>query len=149
MGGIGLECSTETLQFFLDGELTTDETITIRHHLGDCPACRQELSRLKLLWFELGGEEENIESPMVLPYIRQQAIAIARAERQKLQGTPDFSLWDAQKLAWQPAFTGVSQIPGLSTLGLFAKTTIRALPAVFSSVSYVAGKLTGKGRAKR
>lgn len=148
MGGIELKCSTEALQAFLDGELEPVETKTIRHHLGCCPACRQELSRLRLLWLELEQAEE-IEVPAELPFIRQQAVARARAARQETKGTSGVSLWDSQKLAWQPAMAGISQIPGPSQLGHLAKATLRGLPAVIQGVSYVSGMITGKKRRDR
>ncbi|MFZ5633089.1 MAG: anti-sigma factor family protein [Bacillota bacterium] len=138
-----MKCSTEALQAFLDGELEPVEIKIIRHHLGRCPACRRELSRLRLLWLELEQDEE-IEVPAELPFIRQQAIARARAARQETEGTSGFSLWDAQKLAWKPVLAGVSMIPGPRQLGRLAKATGRGLPAVIRGVSSLAGMITGK-----
>ncbi|MCL6477177.1 MAG: zf-HC2 domain-containing protein [Peptococcaceae bacterium] len=143
-----MKCSTEALQSFLDGELGPVETKTIRHHLSCCPACRQELSRLRLLWLELEQDEE-IEVPLELPFIRQQAIARTRTARQETKGTSGVSLWDAQKLAWQPALAGISKIPGPSQLGFLTKATIRGLPAVIQGVSQVSGMIIGKIRRDR
>ena len=50
-----IKCSTEFLQIFLDGEMEPVEIEAVRRHLGCCPFCRQELSRLRLLWLELQG----------------------------------------------------------------------------------------------
>lgn len=142
-----MKCSVEALQAFLDGELNPLETKEIRQHLGGCQACRQEVSRLRLLWLELEQYEE-MEAPPELPYIRQQAVARAGAARRQKEGA-GVSLWDAQKLAWQPALAGMAQIPGSSQLGILARTTIRSLPAVIRGVSSVAGLINGKRRDRR
>ena len=149
-----MKCSKETLQAFLDGELQQSEIEAVRRHLGCCSACRQELSRLRLLWLEL-QQDEKIEIPPELPFIRQQAIARAKAIIQETKDTedveqrPGISLWEAQKLAWQPALAGVSRIPGPRQLGRLAKATGRELPAVFRGVSAVVGRIVGKWRDQR
>ena len=60
-----------------------------------------DLTRLRLLWLEL-GQDEKIEVPEILPFIRQQAVTRARAARQEIEGISGVGLWEAQKLAWQP-----------------------------------------------
>lgn len=143
-----MKCSSETLQAFLDGQLTPIERDIVRRHLGCCPACRQELSRLRLLWLELEQGEE-IEAPVELAFIRQQAITKARAARKETGDTTGFSLWDAQKLAWQPALAGVSQIPGSRQLGRLVRATGHGLPALIRGVSSMTGMMTGKKRDRR
>lgn len=143
-----MKCSSETLQAFLDGEMELAETEAVRGHLGNCPACRQELSRLRLLWLELEQEDE-VEIPAGLPFIRQQAVTKARAARQDIQKTSSVSLWAAQKLAWQPLLAGVSQIPGTRQLGQLAKTAGRGLPGVIKGVSSIASKIISKRRDRR
>lgn len=141
-------CSSETLQAFLDGELELTETEAVRGHLGCCPACRQELSRLRLLWLELEQEDE-VEVPAGLPFIRQQAVTKARSARQDIKRTSSVSLWDTQKLAWQPVLVGVSQIPGARQLGQLAKTAGRRLPVVIKGVTSIASKIISKRRDRR
>jgi anti-sigma factor RsiW len=143
-----MKCSVEALQAFLDGELEPVEAREIRRHLVCCPACRQELSRLRLLWLELEQEEET-QVPPELPYMRQQAVARACAARRHQKEGAGVSPWDAQKLAWQPALVGISQIPGPAQLGILARATIRRLPAVIRGVSSVAGRINGKRRDRR
>lgn len=143
-----MKCSTEALQAFLDGEMEPVETENLCRHLGCCPACRQEMSRLRLLWLELEQDEE-IELPLALPFIRQQVIAKARAARQEIEGTSGVSYWNAQKLAWQPVLAGVSRIPGSRQLGRIAMTTGRGLPAIIRGVSLMVGMITGKRRDRR
>ena len=143
-----MKCSMEALQAFLDGEMELVETETLRRHLGCCPACRQELSRLRLLWLELEQDEE-IEVPLELSFVRQQVIAKARSARQEIEETSGVRYWDAQKLAWQPLLAGVSQIPGPWLLGRFAKTTRHGIPAVIRGVSSVVGMITGKRSERR
>ncbi|MHB8987092.1 MAG: anti-sigma factor family protein [Eubacteriales bacterium] len=143
-----MNCSTEALQAFLDGELEPAKTETVRRHLGCCPACRQELSRLRLLWLELEQAGE-IEIPVALPFIRQQAITKAREAGQETEGTSGAGFWDAQKMAWQPALAGLNQIPGPRQLGSLARITGRGLPAVIRGVSSMVGKITGKRRERR
>lgn len=140
-----MECSIEALQVFLDGELEPAEADTVRRHLAGCPACREELSRLRLLWLEL-EQDEVIEVPLELPFIRQQAIAMTRAARQKAEGTYGVSIWDAQKLAWQPALTGVAQIPGPRQMMRLARATGSGLPTVIRGVVSVLGKMNGRRR---
>ncbi|OPX91243.1 MAG: hypothetical protein A4E52_00545 [Pelotomaculum sp. PtaB.Bin013] len=141
-------CSSEILQAFLDGELELAETEAVRNHLACCPACRRELSRLRLLWLELEQEDE-VEVPAGLPFIRQQAVTKARAARQDMQRTSSVSLWAAQKLAWQPLLAGVSQIPGTRQLGQLARTAGRGLPGVIKGVSSIASKIISKRRDQR
>jgi len=148
MGGLKMKCSTEVLQAFLDGEMEPVEMKAVRRHLGCCPSCRQELSRLRLLWLELEQEEE-IEIPEILPFIRQQAVTRAKAARQEAVGTSKVSLWDAQKLAWQPALAGVAQIPGPRQMGRLAMATGRGLPNVLRGISSFAGRITGRRRTRR
>lgn len=143
-----MKCGTEALQAYLDGELEPVETEAVRRHLGGCPACRQELSRLRLLWLELEQDEE-IEVPPELPFIRQQAITRTRAARQEKAGAPGVGLWKAQRLAWQPALAGASHIPGPRQLVRLAKVTGSRLPAVIRGVSSVAGLLAGRRRDRR
>lgn len=147
-----MNCSTEDLQSFLDGELDPAGMKALRHHLGCCTACRKELSRLRLLWLELELEqEEEIEVPAVLPYLRQQAISRARAAMQKTEeNSSGVGLWDSQKLAWQPALAGVSQIPGPRQVGRLARATAGiGLPVFIRGLSAVAGVISGKRRDRR
>jgi anti-sigma factor RsiW len=144
-----MKCSSDELQVFLDGELGPAEVIAVRRHLGCCPACRQELSRLRLLWLELEQDDE-IEIPAELPFLRQQAITRARNAMQKREGTPGIGLWGAQKLVWQPVLAGVSQIPGPRLMGRLARAAAeRGLPAVIRGVSSTAGMIAGKRRDRR
>ncbi|MCL6635453.1 MAG: zf-HC2 domain-containing protein [Peptococcaceae bacterium] len=142
-----MECSVEALQAFLDGELEPAGTEAVRRHLGRCPACRRELSRLRLLWLELEQEEE-IEIPYELPYIRQQAVAKAGAAMREIGVTPGVSYWDAQKLAWQPVLAGVSLIPGTRQLGRLARTAGRGLPAAVRTVSSLLGAIAARRRGR-
>ncbi|MDD2444181.1 MAG: zf-HC2 domain-containing protein [Desulfotomaculaceae bacterium] len=143
-----MKCSTEVLQTFLDGEMEPVEIEVVRRHLGCCPFCRQELSRLRLLWLELGQGEE-IEVPEILPFIRQQAVTRARAAGQEVEGTSGVSLWEAQKLAWQPVLAGIVQIPGSRQIGRLAMLTGRGLPTVIRGLSSLAGMITGRKRGRR
>lgn len=143
-----MNCDTELLQTFLDGELESTEAEAVRRHLGCCPACRQELSRLRLLWLEL-EKEENAEVPFELPFIRQQIIAGAREAIKENEESPGVSYWEAQKLAWQPVLTGVVQIPGPRQLSRLARVTGRGLPAVLRGVSAVTGMMFGRKRDRR
>ena len=138
-------CSIEALQAFLDGELEPVQKDAVRRHLARCPACRQELSRLRLLWFDL-EQDEVIEVPLELPFIRQQAIALTRAARQETEGTSGGSLWEAQKLAWQPALAGVAQIPGPRQIMRLARAAGNGVPTVLRGVASVWGKMTGRRR---
>ncbi len=143
-----MECGIEALQAFLDGELEPVEAEAVRRHLGSCPACRQELSRLRLLWLELEQDEET-EVPAELPFIRQQAIARAKAARRETEKPSGTGLWEAQKLAWQPVLAGVSRIPGPRQLGRLVRVTGRGLPVIVRGGLSVAGMITGGRRNRR
>ena len=52
-----MECNHEMLQLFLDRELEPEQAKELKKHLARCRECRQELSRLKLMWLELEQEE--------------------------------------------------------------------------------------------
>lgn len=140
-----MKCNTEILQAFLDGELGKDEKDAVHHHLSGCPTCRQELGWLKMLWLELEQDEE-IEIPFELPFIRQQVIASTRETRQTLAVTSGAGYLDTQKLAWQPALAGVAQIPGPRQLMRLAKITGRGLPAACRGVSSILGAMIGRRR---
>ena len=140
-----MNCSNEFLQTFLDSELGPAEADAVRRHLDHCTACRQELSRLRLLWLELEQDEE-IEMPMELAFIRQQAISQTRAARQEAQKKSTNSLWDAQRLAWQPALAGMSQIPGPRQLARLARATGGRLPDIMRGISSVLGTVARRRR---
>lgn len=55
-----MECKVDEamIQQYLDGELERLEKIIIEEHIKVCKKCRQELTELKLLMFELGNLEE-------------------------------------------------------------------------------------------
>lgn len=143
-----MKCSTEALQAYLDNELEPADTDNLRRHLGGCPGCRQELSRLRLLWLELEQDEE-IEAPPELPFLRQQVISRAIIKRREIEGVSGVNLWETQKLAWQPAFTGVSQIPGPRQLVRLVRATGSGVPAVIRGVSALAGFFAGRKRDRR
>ena len=107
-----------------------------------------DLTRLRLLWLEL-GQDEKIEVPEILPFIRQQAVTRARAAGQEVEGTSGVSLWEAQKLAWQPFLAGIVQIPGSRQIGRLAMLTGRGLPTVIRGLSSLAGMITGRKRGRR
>lgn len=143
-----MPCDFAVLQAFLDGELNEKDAGAVRRHLAACPACRRELSRLKLLWLELEQDEET-EVPAELPFIRQQAIARAKAARRETEKPSGTGLWEAQKLAWQPVLAGASRIPGPRQLGRLVRVTGRGLPVIVRSGLSVAGMITGGRRNRR
>ena len=136
-----MECDIEALQAFLDNELDQVETTAVRRHLAGCSACRRELSRLRLIWLEL-EQNEAIEVPPELPFIRQQLIAGTRAAKRETRSASGINLWNAQKLAWQPALTGVSKIPGPRQLVRLVKATglTNFMRGVTSALVPMAGK---------
>ncbi|MEQ8174188.1 MAG: zf-HC2 domain-containing protein [Syntrophomonadaceae bacterium] len=108
-----MNCDTDKLQMYLDGELNTAEKAELERHLGSCPHCRREIGQLKLLWLEL-GEETKISVPAELPFLRQQLIY--HVLHQNPGDYSGLSYWKSQKQVWQPFLWGARQIPGLSLI---------------------------------
>lgn len=65
------------LHAFLDGELTPEEGESLKHHLGLCPACREDLEELKSLFSKL---EALPEIPLEVSY---QSEILQRVKRQQ------------------------------------------------------------------
>lgn len=126
-----MECNHEMLQAFLDRELKPELVKRMTTHLAQCPECRQELSRLKLMWLELGQEEELV-LPSELPFLRQQAIYAAKALSQMPAG--EFSYWQTQKLAWEPVAVAITMIPGTQAVGTAAKVIGNRIPAALEAL---------------
>lgn len=120
-----MNCDTDKLQMYLDGELNRTEKAVLERHLGSCPNCRREFGQMKLLWLEL-GEKEDLPIPVELPFLRQQLIY------RVLHQNPDrdhnrLSYWKSQKLVWQPFLWGAMQIPGLSLIPAASRQVPRLL----------------------
>lgn len=109
-----MNCDTDKLQMYLDGEMNKEEKADLERHLGSCPNCRREFGQLKLLWLEL-GEEEEAALPAELPFLRQQLIYRVLHQDPDSKESP-LGYWESQKLAWQPFLWGARQIPGLSLI---------------------------------
>ena len=134
-----MNCSPELLQTFLDHELEISEAEELKRHLAHCRACRQELSRLKLLWLEL-AQPDKIDLPPELPYMRQQVITTALHSLDK-QGKERIGFWDAQKLALGPIKFAVSYLPGAGLLKEAVRTTGMELPELMLNSLTRAGRL--------
>lgn len=139
-------CNTDLIQGFLDGELDAAEEKELMAHLAGCMACRQELSRLKLLWLELACPEE-IEAPAVLPYLRRQAITAAMGQRQKSDENK-LSFWESQKLAFNPLKYSMAYLPGAGQLRGAAAAAVRELPELLANSLSGAGRLWKKNRGR-
>ncbi|MGI6514336.1 MAG: zf-HC2 domain-containing protein [Syntrophomonadaceae bacterium] len=139
-----MECNHEMLQLFLDRELEPEQAKELKKHLARCRECRQELSRLKLMWLELEQEEE-LDLPPELPFLRQQAITAARTLSQMSAG--EFSYWQSQKLAWEPVTTAITLIPGTRTLSRAARAIGSRIPSALEVVGKKGLKLVFRGRS--
>lgn len=141
-----MQCDQERLQMYLDGELDIEARKAVEAHLGQCSACRREMSRLQLLWLELGQIEE-VDLPAEMPYIRWQIIN--QAIHDKRAGTAsETSYWEAQKLAWQPAFLGASYLPGISLITTVSRATVRQIPRLMEGTAALAQRLVFRSRDK-
>lgn len=140
-------CSIELIQGFLDGELDEGAEKELMTHLSVCTACRQEYSRLKLLWLELAYPEE-IEAPAALPYLRRQAITSAMRQRQK-PGEKKLGFWESQKLAYNPLKYTLAYLPGAGQLRGAAVTVVKELPDLLANSLYGVGRLLKKDRGGR
>ncbi|NLI12709.1 zf-HC2 domain-containing protein [Pelotomaculum propionicicum] len=134
-----MNCSQESLQAFLDNELEEGMAEKLKKHLSGCRACRQELSRLKLLWLELAQPDE-IDLPPELPYLRQQVISAARHSFAK-QGKEKIGFWDSQKLALSPMKFALAYLPGAGLVKEAVKTTSVELPELMLNSLTRAGRL--------
>jgi predicted anti-sigma-YlaC factor YlaD len=139
-------CNIELIQGFLDGELDADLEKELMTHLASCTACRQEYSRLKLLWLELACPEE-IAAPAVLPYLRRQAITAAMRQMQK-PGEKKLGFWESQKLAFSPLKYTLAYLPGAGQLRGAAVTAVRELPDLLANSLSGAGRLWKKDRGR-
>ena len=148
-----MNCNPELLQTFLDNELETGPAEELKRHLTGCRTCRQELSRLKLLWLELAQSEEN-DMPPELPYLRQQVISTARQSRVKCE-KEKIGFWDSQKLASNPIRYAIAYLPGAGMFKEVVRTAGEELPELLLNSLIGAGRLlkqgvkTKKGRGGR
>lgn len=127
-----MNCVTDKLQMYLDGELDQAEKADLEKHLGSCPHCRRIIGQLRLLWLEL-GEETDLPLPAELPFLRQQLIY--RVLRQNPDSDDsEISYWKSQKLVWQPFLWGARQIPGLSLIPAAGRQLPRLLRGTASLV---------------
>lgn len=117
-------CDVEMLQMFLDKELDNTDTAGMKEHLASCKSCRQELSRLKLLWMDL-GEFDDIKPSLALPYLRQQVITSTHELR---QASENAGWWETQKIAWRPLSYAAAFLPGAGTMEESARSISRSLP---------------------
>ena len=65
-----MECSVGSymIQMYIEGTIDPLEKIFVEEHLKVCKNCRKELTRLKLLYFEL----ENLDEPSEVPDVLEQ-----------------------------------------------------------------------------
>ncbi len=134
-----MQCSQESLQMYLDGELDPQTRQSVNEHLGQCRLCRQEMARLQLLWLELGQPDE-VELPAALPYLRQQIISQAIQNRQNNDNSRA-AYWKAQKLAWQLVIMGASYFPGVSLISAVSRVTSNQIPRLLSGTAALARRL--------
>ena len=138
-----MNCSPESLQTFLDNELEISAAEELKRHLTRCRTCRQELSRLKLLWLEL-AQPDKIDLPPELPYMRQQVIASALHPPDK-PGKERIGFWDAQKLALSPIKFAVAYLPGAGLVKEAVRTTGMELPELMINSLTRAGRILKRG----
>ncbi|OPY56534.1 MAG: hypothetical protein A4E55_02064 [Pelotomaculum sp. PtaU1.Bin035] len=115
-----MNCSLESLQAYMDDELDDCARQELQKHLTSCRSCRQEFTRLKLIWLELAGLE-TVALPPELPYLRQQlinSIIRGRAREQKNSS----GIWDTLEIAWQPFLLGASFMPGAGLIPRLIQT---------------------------
>jgi anti-sigma factor RsiW len=115
-----MDCNLESLQTYMDDELDDFARQEIQKHLNSCRSCRQELSRLKLLWLELAGPE-TVTLPPELPYLRQQVIT-STVRKQTREQKDSSGIWDTLEMAWQPFLLGASFMPGAGLIPRLTQT---------------------------
>jgi hypothetical protein len=115
-----MDCNLESLQTYMDDELDDFARQEMQKHLNSCRSCRQELSRLKLLWLELAGPE-TVTLPLELPYLRQQVIT-STVRKQTREQKDSSGIWNALEMAWQPFLLGTSFLPGAGLIPRLTQT---------------------------
>jgi len=142
-----MTCDSDKLQSYLDGELDRGEKQQLEQHLGQCSLCRQELTRLKLFWLELGAAEE-ITPPPELIYLRQRIISSVK-NVPRISEDSGRGFWETQRQVWQPALLGASYIPGVETLSKLGRATRKQIPEVLSMSAAMARFLASRvGKSK-
>jgi len=121
-----LKCDAELLQAYLDGELEEATRRELLGHLAVCRPCREELSRLKLLWLEL-AETEEVSLPPEWPYLRQRVMAAARAA---CQPEDQVGFWAGQKVIWRNMALSTAYLPGQTAVINLARAAGRELPGL-------------------
>lgn len=143
-----MKCDERSLQAFIDEELPEQEGEALRAHLAQCRSCRRELARLQLIWLQL-QEPVKVETPMELPYLRQQVISRYLSEKWKPSEESGPGFWESQKIAWRPVLEGISYIPGSGQLGQLAKAGRRGLPVLLRGGYAAARIIGGMGRGRK
>jgi anti-sigma factor RsiW len=121
-------CQPEMLQEYLDNELNEEDKAALHNHLSGCRTCRQELSRLRLMWSDLAWVEEPASS-FAISLVRQQAVTSALRKQAAIDGEAEsLDLWECQKLAWRPLLQTAAQMPGIGIIGNVAERAWDACP---------------------
>lgn len=71
-----MECSfdSDMIQMYIEGTIEPLEKIFAEEHLKVCKNCRKELTRLKLLYFELENLDEPSQFPDELEQVRNMVL---------------------------------------------------------------------------
>lgn len=107
-----MNCSIidELIYDYLDGELDELNTFIIREHLNECEACRNKVSEIKQLYYELNKfEKENIELPQELDSICDNVYELCNEGINKFTVKKYFNI---QKQVFKRKFSYTDLLPG-------------------------------------
>lgn len=100
----------DLLQEYLEGTIDPLEKIFLEEHLRTCRECRAELTRLKLLFYELENiDDRDIEIPLEMESIRNNALD-SMFEKKEKYGVKEFIEQQRQVLTASSSF--IKYIPG-------------------------------------
>lgn len=127
-----MECKfdSDMLQEYLEGTIDTVEKIFLEEHLKQCKKCRLDLTRLKLLFYELESlEQGEHEVPVQMDAIRENVLDnLFEAEESKF-GLKEFVKQQKENVNLASAF--IEYIPGKKAI----KSGLKNAGSMFGTAS--------------
>jgi hypothetical protein len=135
MGGITMACKLDKalLQDLLEGIIDPIEKLFVEEHLKSCKECRQELTELKLLFWDLNDKANyEIDLPVELNQIKASLLELTIGEVTHSTVT---SLIDIQRNNMRTAGKFLDYVPGVMASNNLVKEGLKATPSAIKKVS--------------
>ncbi|CAA7601333.1 Putative zinc-finger [Acididesulfobacillus acetoxydans] len=121
------------LQDLLEGTIDPVEKLFVEEHLKTCRECRQELTELKLLFWDLFDKSNyEVSLPSELDQIKD--LILANAAEQPAKSTAEI-ICDIQRQNIRASGMFLDYVPGLKTGNMLVKESVKAAPSAMLRIS--------------